>query len=94
MTTTHPHESALSTERITAYADALLSLTKGKQMINHPCFCLARTKAFIHELTDKQLDYVVARLLQLGHDEFSYSFVGAIRNLVGDSDKIEFGERK
>jgi hypothetical protein len=98
MTTTHPHESALTTERITAYADTLLSLTKGRQMINHPCFALARTKAFIHELTDKQLDHVVARLLQLSHDGLiRYSFVGAIRNLVGDSDAIEFiefGERK
>ena len=75
-----------------------LALNALQRMLTHssalPCFSNARTRAFIHELTDKQLDYVVARLLQLGHDEFSYSFVGAIRNLVGDSDKIEFGERK
>jgi hypothetical protein len=95
MTTTYPHESALSIERITAYADTLLSLTKGRKISRHPCFGSARTAAFIHELTEKQLDYVVARLLQLGHDELvSHSFINVIRRYVGDSDKIESGESK
>ena len=88
MTTTYLHESAISTQRITVYADTLLSLTKGRQYSNLPCFSNARTRAFIHELTDKQLDYVVARLLQLGHDK------SVIRHHVGDSAEIELGERK
>ena len=88
MTTTYPHESALSTQRITVYADTLLSLTKGRQYSNLPCFSNTRILAFIHELTDKQLDYVVARLLQLGHDKW------VIRHHMRDSEKIELGERK
>jgi len=57
MTTTYPHESALGTERITVYADTLLSLTKGRQYSNLPYFSNTRILAFIHQLTDKQLDY-------------------------------------
>jgi hypothetical protein len=92
MTTNRPQGSSLSTERITVYLDTLLGLTKAIDISSLSCFSSART-AFIHELTDQQLDHIVGKALQLDlTDYIRYCYMEWVREYVGDSDKVEFGK--
>jgi hypothetical protein len=94
MTIKYSQGPCLSINRIMAYVDTLLSLSKAMFVSSLPLFRSAH-EAFIHQLTHPQLDYVVGRLLQLDLNvDLRYRHLEGIEEWVGEPSCVTFGMRR